>query len=32
LATTFPVPLNWQPPLRRYSPCSAKKQGRDVSG
>src|SRR5262249_13442424 len=31
LATTFPVPLNWQPPLRRCSPCSAKKQGRDVS-
>jgi len=23
LATTFPVPLNWQPPLRRRSPCSA---------
>src|SRR5262249_37925699 len=22
-ATTFPVPLNWQPPLRRCSPCSA---------
>src|SRR5262249_41239473 len=31
LATTFPVPRNWQPPLRRCSPCSAKKQGRDVS-
>src|SRR5262245_11548302 len=31
LATTFPVLLNWQPPLRRCSPCSAKKQRRDVS-
>jgi hypothetical protein len=23
LATTFPVPLNWQPHLRRCNPCSA---------
>jgi len=26
LPMAFPVPLNWQPPLRRYKPCSAKKQ------